>query len=68
MISASELLLVIKYVAVVGIFICLVLTPAYLAAANGKAKYDCMRSRVGSWLFGWTFIGWIFALFVSAKK
>ena len=68
MISLSEVLLIIKYVAVIGILVCLILTPAYLAAANDRSKYDRMRARVGSWLFGWSFIGWIFALFVSAKK
>ena len=68
MISVHSILAVLKIMAVVGIFICLVLAPAYLAAANKSAKYDCMRTRVGSWLFGWSIIGWFFALFVSAKK
>jgi hypothetical protein len=63
-----DILIVLKHIIVVCIFVCLVLTPAYLAAANGSAKYDRMRARVGSWLFGWSIIGWIFALFVSAKK
>jgi len=63
-----DILFTLKYLCLIGIFICLLLAPAYLAAANGSAKYDKMRTRVGSWLFGWTFIGWFFALFVSAKK
>ncbi|MFQ6695707.1 MAG: superinfection immunity protein [Alphaproteobacteria bacterium] len=44
------------------------MTPTYLAIINNSSKYDRMRVRVGSWMFGWTFVGWLFALFVSAKK
>lgn len=63
-----NVLLIVKYAVVIGIVVCLFLTPAYLAAVNDSAKYDRMRVRVGSWFFGWTFIGWFFALFVSTKK
>lgn len=68
MLLQNDILLVIKYVAAFAIFVCIVLTPAYLAAANDKSKYDRMRTRMGSLMFGWSFIGWIFALFISAKK
>ncbi len=68
MLSVNDILLIIKYVIVVAIFAIIVLTPAYLAAANDKSKYDRMRARMGSWMFGWSFIGWIFALFIGAKK
>ena len=68
MLFGINILIYLKYAAIVCIFVCIVLTPAYLAAANEKSKYDMMRARCGSWLFGWSFIGWIFALFVSAKK
>ena len=61
-------MLTVKYIVAICLFVCIMLTPAYLAAANGKSKYDVMRVRCGSWLFGWSFIGWLFALFVSAKK
>lgn len=67
-IQINDILPVLKYAFVIGIFICIVLAPAYLAAANESKPYDRMRTRCGSWLFGWSFIGWIFALFVSAKK
>ena len=63
-----NILLILKYAAVIFIFVCLVMTPAYLAIINDSSKYDRMRVRVGSWMFGWTFVGWLFALFVSAKK
>ena len=63
-----NILLILKYAAVIFIFVCLIMTPAYLAIINNSSKYDRMRVRVGSWMFGWTFVGWLFALFVSAKK
>ncbi len=68
MISTNDILLIMKYIVAIAIFACIVLTPAYLAAANDKSKYDHMRTRMGSLMFGWSFIGWIFALFISAKK
>jgi hypothetical protein len=68
MINIPDILLALKYIAAIAIFMGIVLTPAYLASANGRSKYDRMRSRMGSLMFGWSFIGWIFALFVSAKK
>lgn len=68
MIPMHDVLYVLKYFVIIGIFVCMVLAPAYLAAANEAKPYDRMRTRVGSWLFGWSFIGWFFALFVSTKK
>jgi len=68
MILNVNILLILKYAILVGLFIAILLTPAFLANANGKSKYDNMRVRVGSFLFGWSFIGWIFALFISSKK
>lgn len=68
MLYGINILLTIKYIALVCIFICIVLAPAYLACVNDRSKYDNMRTRCGSWLFGWSFVGWLFALFVSAKK
>ena len=68
MIFGLSLLTIAKYAAAICIFIYILLAPAYLAVANKRAKYDCMRVRCGSWLFGWSFFGWLFALFVAAKK
>ena len=68
MITLNGLLMVAKYIVLITILICIVLAPAYLAAANNRSKYDRMRIRMGSLMFGWSFIGWIFALFISAKK
>ena len=63
-----NIMLVVKHICMVGILICIILTPAYLACANDRKKDDLARIRGGSWLFGWTFVGWVFALFLSAKK
>ena len=68
MISTNDILLIMKYIVAIALFACFVLPSAYLAAANDKSKYDRMRTRMGSLMFGWSFIGWIFALFISAKK
>ena len=63
-----NILLILKYAVAVFVLVCLIMAPAYLAIVNDSSKYDRMRVRVGSWLFGWTFIGWLVALFVSTKK
>lgn len=63
-----NILLVLKYAVAIFVFICLIMTPVYLSVVNDSSKYDRMRVRAGSWFFGWTFVGWLFALFVSTKK
>ena len=63
-----NILPVLKIVLIAFILICIILTPAYLAAINEKSKNDCMRVRCASWLFGWSIVGWLFALFISIKK
>ena len=68
MLFGINVLLIIKYILAIVILACIFLFPSYLAAITSKSKYDNMRVRVGSWLFGCLFVGWIFALFVSAKK
>ncbi len=68
MISLNGILLVLKYIIAAIIFVGIVLIPAYLAAANGRSKYDSMRARMGSLMFGWSFLGWLFALFIASKK
>ena len=65
---SSEQILIIKYI-VAGLALCaIILAPAYLAAKNDKGKADAMRIRVASWVFGWTGIGWLLALFWAVKK
>lgn len=68
MFANLDILLIAKHAAALFIFMCIIFAPAYLAAINGCDKYDKMRIRCASILFGWTIIGWIFALFLAAKK
>ena len=68
MMSLTGILWIAKRIVIVGVLICIILTPAYLAAFNGRDKTDAMRGRFGSWVFGWSVIGWLFALFIAAKK
>lgn len=63
-----DILLAIKYVASVAIVLAIILAPAWLARQNNRAKNDMILVRLGSWLFLWTGIGWLWALFWSAKK
>ena len=68
MITLNGFLYALRYIAAIAVFVCIVLTPLYLAFANDRSKYDNMRVRMGSLMFGWSIIGWFFALFISAKK
>ncbi len=64
----AEHILIIKYIVAVIALVAIILAPAYLAAKNDKGKADAMRIRVASWVFGWTGIGWLLALFWAVKK
>ena len=68
MIMSFDILLARKYVASVAIVLAIILAPAWLARQNNRAKNDMILVRLGSWLFLWTGIGWLWALFWSAKK
>ncbi len=63
-----DVIVAIKYVASIAIVLAIVLAPAWLARQNGRAKNDMILVRLGSWLFLWTGVGWLWALFWSAKK
>ena len=64
----AEQILIIKYIVAVIALVAIILAPAYLAAKNDKDKITAMRIRVASWVFGWTGIGWLLALFWAVKK
>ena len=64
----AEQILIIKYIVAVIALVAIILAPAYLAAKNDKDKIIAMRVRVASWVFGWTGIGWLLALFWAVKK
>jgi hypothetical protein len=63
-----NILLILKYALCVAIMVGIILAPAWLARVNGKGKYDMLLVRISSWLFGWTGIGWLYALFLSVRK
>lgn len=65
---SSDILLVVKYIASIAIVLAIILAPAWLARQNGRSKNDMILVRLGSWLFLWTGIGWLWALFWSSKK
>lgn len=68
MVIDAQIVSIVKYIIAVGVILCVALAPAYLATKNGKGKYDVMRIRAASWLFGWTGIGWLVALFWAIRK
>ncbi|MBQ0013222.1 MAG: hypothetical protein KBS86_01460 [Proteobacteria bacterium] len=44
------------------------LAPAWIAAQTKISKEAMIVTRILSWLFGWTGIGWLLSLFVSSRK
>jgi len=64
----AENILIIKYVMATVVLVTIILAPAYLATRNDKDKIKTMRIRVASWVFGWTGVGWLLALFWAVKK
>ena len=64
----AEHILIIKYIVAGLALSAIILAPAYLAAKSEKPKAVAMRIRVASWVFGWTGIGWLLALFWAVKK
>lgn len=57
-----------KYILILSIVLVIFLAPAYLASINGKDKDNILIVRISSWLFGWTGVGWLFALYWAVKK
>lgn len=68
MINAGDILLIVKYILCIIILIGIILAPAWLARQNGKEKPDMHAVRLGSWVFGWSIIGWLWSLFWAIRK
>ena len=62
------ILLYIKYIMAIMIVVAIVLAPAWLARQTKKNKTATAWIRIYSWLFGWTGIGWLVALYMAVKK
>ncbi|MBO4625668.1 MAG: hypothetical protein J5679_00115 [Alphaproteobacteria bacterium] len=57
-----------KYIIALVLLAIVILMPAYLARQSGQDKTNMARTRIASWLLGWTFIAWIWSLFRSTHK
>lgn len=66
--EVATIILIIKYLIAINILFAIVLAPAWLCRQTKKSKLDMVIVRFGSWLFSWTIIGWLFALFWAFKK
>ncbi len=44
------------------------MAPAWLAKQTKKDKNTNGFVRLASWIFGWTIVGWLVALYLAAKK
>ena len=68
MLLGINFLLVLKYIIAIAIVVIVICAPAYLARQNKKSAYDMVLIRIASWLFSWTGIGWLWALYWAIKK
>ncbi len=67
-ITGATILLYAKYAVSILILIGILLAPAWIARQTKKSKQDMILVRLGSWIFAWTGIGWLWALFWGSKK
>lgn len=63
-----NLLLCLKYAVATMVLIVIVLAPAWLARQTKKDKLSMGLIRCASWLFGWTGVGWLWALWMAVRK
>ncbi|MBR5625335.1 MAG: superinfection immunity protein [Alphaproteobacteria bacterium] len=68
MLYGINILPIIKYIACAILLICIILAPSWVARQNSKGKTDMYAVRLGSWLFGWSIIGWLWALYWATRK
>lgn len=68
MILGFDILLIIEYAIGILIVAGIIMAPAWVARQNGKGKPDMYAVRLASWVFGWSIIGWIWALYWATKK
>ena len=68
MIELADIILYIKYTLGAIIFFAILMAPAWVARQCDKDKTKMTRVRAGSWLFGWSIIGWFIALFIGIRK
>ncbi len=62
------LIVFLKYILAISIIIVIFMAPAWLAKQTKKDKNTNGFVRLASWVFGWTIVGWLVALYLAAKK
>jgi hypothetical protein len=63
-----DLIITAKYIGSYGVIAGVWIAPSYLANRLKKNKTDQMIVNASSIMFGWTGVGWLFALYWAAKK
>ena len=64
----NDCVMVIQYIAGILIIIGIVCAPAWIARQNGHGKPQMYAVRLGSWIFGWSIIAWLWSVFRATKK
>ena len=67
-IQIADILYIAKFIACILITLAIIFAPAWLARQNGRGKPQMHAVRLASWIFGWSIIGWLWALFWATKK
>jgi len=62
------MIIVIKYIVAICLLAFVFLMPAYLARQSGQDKTNMVRTRIASWVLGWTAIAWLWSLFHATHK
>jgi hypothetical protein len=61
-------LITLKYILAALLVFAILMAPAWFVSQTKKDKLDHGIVRTASWLFGWTGIGWLFALWWAIRK
>ena len=61
-------ILILKYACCVILLLGIIFAPAWIARSNGKGKPQMHAVRLGSWIFGWSIIAWLWSLFWATRK
>ncbi len=64
----ANILLYVKYAIAIAILLVIILAPAWIARQTKRDKTEMAIIRISSWLFGWTGVGWLVALYLAARK
>ncbi|GHS96878.1 hypothetical protein FACS189421_02690 [Bacteroidia bacterium] len=58
----------VQYAAQIWIVVAIVFAPEWLGRKNKKGAADMVVVRAAAFLFGWTGVGYMYALYVAARK